>query len=474
MTLFTESAYDKKVFFRSLLGLAAVAALMKFTGGVGFVVFAVISLFALFTGKVSLMLYGLIVANCAMLGNSWFFTKGLVFYLVQRGMMVLFGICLAVKVFGGKNYRGISPLMWILPYVIYMIIPSAMGWAPLVSLLKIFLFVTIFSAYAGAAKMALGSRKDDERKLRAMILAAMAFFIYGSVILLFFPGIGYLGSEEMLSDPRFVEDIAAGVAVSLFKGMTWHSQALGPLMSIFCIFLLGDMLFNVRKADWLYITMIAICPLLVYKTSSRTAMAVLICGIMVLLFLFHGFRNVQKSWKQKVTMASTCIIVPMVIGVLAFSNVREGAVKFALKYAKDVDSRTQLTMHEVMLTRQGFMDQAMYNWRKKPIMGNGFQVSEQMLYDKREGLKDYLTAPIEKGVWVTAVLEEGGIVGFFLFCMFWISAVLALWGRGCRATAAMLLSIIIMNMAEFTIFSMTGGGGFVSAAQGENGAVTPR
>ena len=157
------------------------------------------------------------------------------------------------------------------------------------------------------------------------------------------------------------------------------------------------------------------------------------------------------------------IAIPLVVILFTLPNVREGAVKFALKYSSDVDSSTHLELKEVMSTRQGLMDESLYNWRKKPIIGNGFQVMETMQYEKRESLKDYLTAPIEKGVWVTAILEEGGVIGLFLFCLFWIPAVLALWSSGHCATSALLLSFIIMNMAEFTMFSMSGVGGFIWA-----------
>ena len=116
-----------------------------------------------------------------------------------------------------------------------------------------------------------------------------------------------------------------------------------------------------------------------------------------------------------------------------------------------------------MASRQGLIEKALYNWSKKPLIGNGFQVSEAMASQKREGIKDYLTAPVEKGGWIAAVLEEGGIVGLVLFCVFWISAVIALWSRNYYATASMLLSLIILNMAEFTIFSMSGIGGFIWA-----------
>ena len=457
------SAYDKKTFWLSLWGLLFVVALMKPTGGAGFVVVAFFVVLAMLRGDIRPMLYWLLIANCALLGNSWFFPKDIVFAISHRGLMVVLGICLAVKVFGGRSYRVLSPFALIFPYIVYMIIPSMGGWAPGVSILKILLFTLVFIAYIGSAKMALSSRTAEISDLRAMIIASIAFFVFGSILLFAFPGIGYMGREEVLNDPRFVQDIAAGTMVSLYKGMTWHSQTLGPLMSMFCLFLIGDMLFNVRRADKLYLLMIAICPFLVYRTSSRTAMAVLICGILVLLFMFQASRRIWVSWKSKVMNVSVAIAIPLFVVLFTIPNVRDGAVKFALKYSSNVDSSTHLEMREIMSTRQGLIDEALCNWRRKPLLGNGFQVSEIMQYEKRESLKDYLTAPVEKGVWAAAVLEEGGIIGMILFCLFWIFAVLSLWSGGYCATSSLLLSFVVMNMSEFTIFSMSGVGGFIWA-----------
>jgi len=126
-----------------------------------------------------------------------------------------------------------------------------------------------------------------------------------------------------------------------------------------------------------------------------------------------------------------------------------------------VDAKTHVRMEDVMSTRQFLMDEAMYNWRKKPLIGNGFQVAESMRHERREGIGAYLSAPVEKGVWVTAVLEEGGIIGMLLFCLFWIPAVILLWRGGFYSTSTMLLSFVVMNMAEFTMFSMSGTGGFI-------------
>lgn len=452
--------YDKKTFWLSLSGMIALAALMKPTSGAGFGAVFLLMLVAAARRSIVLLLYCLVLSNVALMGNSWFFAKGVAFFFLQRTMMVLVGVSLSLRFFGGGRNVSIAPLMWVLPYIFYMILPSAAGWSPAVSFLKIMLFMLVFVAYAGAANAALSARADISPHLRSMMVAAAAFIILGSVALIPFPSISYLNAQDILNDPGLVADIEAGLSVSLYKGMTWHSQTLGPLTAAFCIFLAGDLLFNIRRADKLYIALILLCPVLIYKTSSRTAMAVLIVGLGFIAVLLRSAGYVGTGWKRKAVAVFNLILIVGLVGVLTIPGVREGIVRYALKSDKK-DTNTHFSTEQMMSSRQFLIDAEMENWSRSPWIGNGFQVSEDMAHVGRGGLKEFLTAPVEKGVWVSAVLEEGGMIGLVLFCLFWIPAVLSLWKRRCSTTSALLLSFIVMNMAEFTIFSMSGAGGFL-------------
>ena len=121
----------------------------------------------------------------------------------------------------------------------------------------------------------------------------------------------------------------------------------------------------------------------------------------------------------------------------------------------------ELTMDELTTTRQGAVDFAMYNFRKKPLTGNSFQVGEYMIYMTRRSWKDFLTAPVEKGVWVAAVLEEGGVVGFVLFAGFLLIAFFTFVSRKAYVAASILFTMAVVNMGEFTLFAMTSTGGIV-------------
>ena len=119
-----------------------------------------------------------------------------------------------------------------------------------------------------------------------------------------------------------------------------------------------------------------------------------------------------------------------------------------------------MTTEAIMSTRQGLIDRSLYYFRKKPLLGNGFQVSEAMSDLKLKGVSSVLSAPVEKGVWVTAVLEEGGVIGWVLFTGFLVVCITASIKRRAYIGASCLFLCTLTNLGEFTFFSMSYTGGF--------------
>ena len=64
------------------------------------------------------------------------------------------------------------------------------------------------------------------------------FFILGSIVLIPFPAISQLSGAE------YVEAMKRGGALSLFKGMTMHSQSLGPCVAVIFSVLFADFVFS--------------------------------------------------------------------------------------------------------------------------------------------------------------------------------------------------------------------------------------
>lgn len=443
--------YDVKTLLQSLGLLVAVAVGMRYGGGIAFVALVVPpALMAMARRRADKVLFYILLATAVLMANARLVPKDSLFGLAQRGLLVIMGLVLLLQLNGVRISRLTKPLLGVFPYIAFMALPSALGWNPKISFLKIILFVLIYIAYFGATNQVAMSWRIKVERLRASILAIAVFFLIGSFLLIPFPAYSQMTDAEAM--------LSSNVS-SLFMGMTSQSQALGPVVSALAVIVLSDLLFSIRRPDKLYLALLAVSPILIYKTSSRTGMGAFLLGMVYVVFLFVKARGIQSRWRSRVLSCAMLLGTCAVMFFCLSPGVRAAATRYMLKWTNDDSGR--VSKEGVMSSRQGMIDKAMYNFRKSPVIGNGFQVAEDMADLKSSGL--ILSAPIEKGVWVAAVLEEGGLVGFMLFAGFLFFAIITLAKRGAPTGSACLFVCMLTNFGEFTFFSMTYMGGFIWA-----------
>lgn len=445
--------YDKKFFLKTCAILIGMLVFMKVSGGYGYLVILPFAFASFIMRKYEMTLFWLVITIAMLMGNHYLMPKNNIMLLGQRIMIMIFGILMVAQLASKVKSPCLKPYSLIYIYMVYMLIPSFSGWSALISVLKIILFLLVYTAYLGVTNEVAKSSKSSIQKLRSMMLAVAAFYIIGSVMLIPFPAIGQLTGLEYMDAVK-----RTGQAVSLFKGMTLHSQALGPIITTFAVFLLADWTLSVRKFSKLHAFLLALCPLLIIKSSSRTAMGGLILGVLCVAFCVAKERGIGARWRAKVKGAITLGIAVIAIAIVAIPSTRDAVVRFALKYNTEATA-SDLDMEKVISTRQGSVEYQMYNFRKSPVVGNGFQVSADMAGLKRQRFANLLSAPVEKGVWVTAVLEEGGVIGLCIFLMFVIPASLTLLMKRAYMTFSMLFTMLVLNMGEMTMFSLTSTGG---------------
>ena len=454
MDKWVDAQYDKKAVWRYLLIAVTTIALWKFTQGFGAILVTLLVFGAIIRDKPIEMMFWVLFMTLSAGGNRELFATNIVSVMTVRVTLVVLTFFLATRLFaGGRESRLVTPFWGILAYIVWECFVSIFGFSPIVSYLKLFLFFSVFLSMFGVANTVNRSTRTNAKILRSSILALIALIILGSVAIIPFPSLSLMTSKASL------EAMVAGEVTSLFKGMTTHSQVMGPMAGIMGTFLFADLAFSVKKWDKFYLLMLLACPVLIYKSSSRTGMGTLIGGIGMVCFLIMRAKGIGHSWKGKLTMTINTLIVVGAIASLLVPSVRAKAAKFALKWNNDYSTEL-VTMENVISTRQAKIDIALYNFKQKPFTGNGFQVSEEMQFEKRTKLTDYLTAAIEKGVWIYAILEEGGIVGMLLFSGWLVLLFYLLIKRHAYIGASVFFAFITTNLGEFSLFSMTYVGGF--------------
>jgi len=447
MTRAYNPHYDPKLVWKYLSGLLVLVFSMMATKGMTSLVLLVLLLFYAVMKRPERLLFIVLLSSALMMMNGTLAPKSAISVAALKAQMILAAILLSAQIFGHRQSGLLSPILSLIPYLLFMIIPSYYGWSPKVSYLKLFLFSMIFFAYFGSSVQAMRGH-DMSRRYRSMIVAVSIFFIFGSLAVYPIPSISIMAYERA---------VLAGVE-SFYQGVTAHSQALGVVAAVFGVLLYADLVFNIQKSDRLYIALIVCSAILIYMSASRTAMASLIAGMGFSTFLALRARGVKRTWRGKVVSSMLTLVVLGSMVVVIVPAFREKSMNFALKYGEIADKGV-VTTEDVFATRQGKWDEAMYNWRKKPAIGNGFQVSEELQYKQINGWKDMLTAPVEKSTWTTAILEEGGVIGMFLFSLFLLTILIQWLSRRAYLGLSVFFVFLMCNFGEFSLFSMSMDGG---------------
>lgn len=452
MQLFSDQ-YDIKVVARYLLMAVTAIAVWKATSGIGAAVISLFVIWAVIRERPIEMMFWVLFMTYTSAGNRQLMVANAVSVTTVRATLMLLSIMLVTRLMGGgREARLITPFWGIMVYVAWEAIVSFQGFSPGVSYLKLILFISVFLAMFGVANTVNRSTRTNAKLLRSAILAIITLIIGGSFLLIPFP------SLSMMVDKAAIEAMLSGEGVSLFQGMTSHSQVMGPMAGILGTFLFADLAFSIKKWDKLYLALLVLCPILIYKTSSRTGMGTFIAGIGIVVFLVMRARGLGAHWKGRLMMAVNTLIVLGAIGVCAVPNIRERAAGFALKWAGGADS-ADVSVETMMSSRQGLIDESVRNFKAKPFQGNGFQVSADMAHQARNSIVDYLTAPIEKGVWIYAIPEEGGIIGMVLFCGWLIVLFVLLVQRHAYIGLSVFFAFLTANLGEFSMFSTSYIGG---------------
>lgn len=436
--------------------------LTRFSQGIWLGVMTLIGVGYALTGRTgkALAIYIMIIFMIGL--NPILLPLGQFFAIFVRFGPLVIGLALMLK---GMSCPGQSrvPFGLLSVYLISAAISSISGWAPLVSYLKIVNFLVFLLGFWFGIHT-LGRDIEGMFYLRATFLALSAFTILGSVALLPFPEISTLsGMELALREGNVAAAEAAMISeegtMPLLCGVTKQSQMLAPLAAIMVSWLIADMLFVEQRFEKPHLYMIIIALPLIYMTRSRIGLFTLAVGIfMVAINLVQKIslpNYIKKNLRQGVWVA-----IILGFAVICASEVRNRSISKWLRKTDDIAADTRSLTDAVTSSRQGLIDESMYDYRLNPLFGKGFQVSmdiADMVAQSGTGL--ILTAPIEKGVLPVMILGETGIVGCIFFATFLISFYVVSNRRKLYVTVALFTVLLATNMGEATFFSPGGGGG---------------
>ncbi len=400
------------------------------------------------------------VMNPALVGN-----ESSAYGMSVRLGPLLIGLILALHG-ASREGRHRLPFIGIVPFLMVAAISSAGGWAPSVSYLKLVNFIVfLFGIWYGTQN--LQQRPKDVLLLRSFFLAIACILVFGSVATIAVPSVGYatgLGyalreGGAALANEVFKQKQADSLA-TLFCGVTNHSQALSPLLALTVGWVLCDMLLLERRFRWLHVLLIVFALPLAYFTRSRVVLVSLVAAFGVAGF--YAAHKVALPPRVKAHLNNGLLVGMgiLLLGVLVI-QLKGGLMSQWIRKTSDVEGDRRSLGEALTASRFGLMEYSLYEFRRNPLFGSGFQVAEYTRDLVRANKGFMISAPIEKGVVPVMVLGETGIFGEICFLLFLVSFYGTCVRREYTVTIALFTVFLVTNMAEATFFSPGGVGGIL-------------
>lgn len=354
------------------------------------------------------------------------------------------------------------PIKWIFVYVGVAAISSIDGWFPMISYLKLALFTSFIIGIVSVSAMMQDSY-TGLRWLRAIMMAMAVIMVIGSIVLYFIPSMGYsmmLTKMESFGDYSGLEGLVSRNSSLLFNGMTCHSQMLSPVVSMLATWVLCDMLLVEQRIRVVHLIILASTPILLFMSRSRGGFLTFV--VVMAFTLFVCLPKARLSNKVRVKMIS--MVVMALVGLVLvgiYAQIKDQSISRWLRKTEDVDGDNRSLSEAMTSSRMGLVEENLQDFYLNPFLGKGFQVMPWLKQAYGNGFITWYSAPIEKGVTPFVILGETGLLGAGVFIVFLGAFYKRCLRRRYLALMNMFTCTLIANLADSTLFSPSGLGGFL-------------
>ena len=373
---------------------------------------------------------------------------------------------IAVMILTGAGFSGRVreklPIAWLFAYCLVACISSIDGWMPLISYLKIAQFVLFLIGLLFVTRM-LQQSDEGLYQLRCIFMAMAIVFLWGSIFSGLIPSIGYSMTIDRMAAYGIEmtgEDLASDEGMRLFNGLTCHSQMLAPTVAMMAAWVLCDMLLVERRFTILHAVVLVAAPILLYVSRSRGGLldivAVMLMAIFVCVPRAQLAMAVKSRLMQLLFLAAAALVAIGVIG-----QIRSQTLSKWLRKTDDVRGDTRSLKEAFTGSRQFLIEYNLSDFKLNPMFGKGFQVMRGMEQAYRAKLITWYSASVEKGVTPYVILGETGLVGTGVFLIFMCVFYGTCLKRRYLALLTLFTCMLVTNLADSTLFSPGGMGGFL-------------
>ena len=446
---------------KMLCFIVLLIAINKFSKGYGIAVFVPLTMY--FFSKRQVGGIVLCYSFLTFLPNLTEAIVGSVNSVVYRSTFLIMTAIILLQA-SSKPDKNRLPFGMLYLYLCVALVSSIGGYCFPVSLLKLVNFILFLSAVQFCTHD-IWCRQDQIQMIRRGFLAFAILVVFGSILAIPFPSIGYtmminryreFGVDSLSAVAKLEGDKANGLV--LYSGIMGHSQALAPFLVCMATWVLCDMVFVERKFARVHLCVLLMVPFLLFKTRSRVGLLGMI-GTMTFFCFYALPTSMIAQWmKRRIKSGFNRALLFMAICAVVL-EVSQGGLSKWVRKTNDVDSDERDIIEAVTSTRQGAIELNLYDFQQNILFGTGFQVSYEVgeMYKMSGTLP--LSAPIEKGLLPLMVLGETGVIGASVLFLFVLCFIYLCHRRRYVATLTLFCAMLICNMGEATFFSPTAVGG---------------
>ncbi|MCS3634862.1 hypothetical protein GGP57_002195 [Salinibacter ruber] len=244
-----------------------------------------------------------------------------------------------------------------------------------------------------------------------------------------------------------------------FRGITRQSQVYGVFLSPFVAWLFS-LHVSGNKVSRIITAIVLISFVSLILTHSRTAIISLSVGVVyTLAYLVYNTRPLSKQkW-----LGSYLIVLALIVVSLGIFKKYNNSIRTSLtQYVMKEEGARRVDLVEGAESRIALMAKSISNFQENTLTGIGFGVpstrdSQNIQYIP--GTSIPISAPVEKGVVLTAVLEEVGLIGFLLFAYLLYTYIRpSLTPRSNMPIGALVITTLFLNLGESILFAIGGTG----------------
>jgi hypothetical protein len=370
------------------------------------------------------------------LSNPELFSEFEYLYLI-RYIVIFFAFIISfinINIYNTNNfnYLRLSKITIIISifFIIHGILISNI---PEISILKGFLWGIVVITIINAWSSLTPNQVDQQIK---WFFGFFSLFIMLSALMFFFPLIGYNNNGTG------------------FQGILNQPQAFGLTMLIIIYFYL--LCFNKNKINLVRISFFLIAIVLLIESKSRTAIALSLFAVMA--FLLSTAFNDMKAYKFQLIKFPVRILIPIFCISLVGIFIYNSQIYYQL-IEKGSGVNTGL-IDLYINSRSMVIEPMLQNIENKFLTGIGFGIasnSDSSIIIRSSFFDVPIGAPIEKSLTPLAILEEIGIVGFFLYLIFLFVVLRCSISLGLMSFLFVGIFILV-NFTEAILFSIGGMG----------------